>query len=148
MVMLLLMVFSSFGRIATANHRSSTSVQIPARQPAPSSGTGTAARILVFHREDKGAGVCEDLVVTAAGDVVYSNCGGGEEKQYTLSETNRQQLQTWILKFQAVNFDHTAPAQAGGTVTQLYLNGQGSKKATDFETQQMIDFAIAIGNSR
>jgi len=147
-VMLLLIVFSSFGRIATANHRTSSSGQNPPQQAAPSSGVGTSARVLVFHREDKRAGVCENLVITAEGDVVYSNCRSGEEKQHTLSETDRQQLKTWIQKFQAVNYDHTAPAQADGEQTQLYLNGQGSQKATDLEIQQMIDFASVIGNSR
>lgn len=142
--MLLLLALSSFGRIATANHTKPRGTPAVSQQPGPASGGATSARVLAFHREDKSAGWCEDLVISAAGDAVYSSCGKGIEKQYALSETERQQMQTWIQKFQAVNYGQTANNQADGTSTQLYLNGQGSHAAAETDTQRMIDFAAAL----
>lgn len=136
-VMLLLMALASFGRITSANRRTSRSGQTPA-------GQGSLARVLVFHREDRGSSLCEDLLISAVGDAIYSTCGNGVEKQYALNETERQQLQTWILEFRAVNYDHNDLSRVGGGKTQLYLNGQGVQRATDAETQQMIDFITAL----
>jgi len=144
-VMLLLMALSSFGRIAVASHSTSRGGQTPTQPGSLTSGVATAARVLVFHREDKSSILCEDLVITAAGDAVYSTCGNGVAKQYALSETEQQQLQSWIKKFQAVYYDHNAAPQADGKVAQLYLNGQGSQLATEVETRRMIDFATALG---
>jgi len=143
-VMLLLMVLTSFGRIARANHPASPSGQAPTPQAVLASGGGTAARVLNFHREDRGARLCEDLVITAVGDAIYSTCGNGVEKQYSLSEIERAQVQTWIETFQAVNYDRKDTIQADGAQIQLYVDGQGSQLATDAETQQMIDFAAAL----
>ena len=142
--MLLLLALSSFGRIATANHTRPRASQAFSQETYPASRGTASAKVLVFHREDQSAGWCEDLVISAAGDAVYSNCGKGVEKQYTLSEPERQQLQTWIGKFRAVNYDQKGNNQAGGTRTQLYLNGQGSKAAAEADTRRMIDFAAAV----
>ena len=136
-VMLLLLALTSFGRITSANRRSSPSGLTP-------TGQGLLARVLVFHREDRGSSWCEDLLISAVGDAVYSRCGNGVEKQYALNETERQQLQSWIQEFRAVNYDHNDMSQVDGSKTQLFLNGQGTQRATDAETQQMIDFITAL----
>jgi hypothetical protein len=117
-VMLLLMTLSSFGRIAMANHRTSPGGHTPTQQTYSSSSGLTAARVLDFHREDRGSSLCEDLVVTAVGDAIYSTCGNGVEKQYALNETERQQLQIWIKNYQAVNFDRGTDSQPDSAVTQ------------------------------
>jgi len=143
-LMLLLMALSSFGRIASANHRTPPGSQTPTQQTASSTGGATAAQTFVFHRDDRVAGLCEDLVITSTGDAIHSTCGKGVEKQHTLSEAERQQLQTWIKNYQAVNYDHSAASQPDGAITQLYLKELGSQKATELEIQRMIDFAIAL----
>lgn len=142
-IMLLLMVFTSLGRIAFANNRPPQDGHTTTQQSASSSG-GTAALVLVFHQEDNRAGSCEDLLITARGSAIYSTCQNAVEKQYTLSETERRRLLTWIENYLAVNYDDGAASQPDGAVTHLYLNGQGSKMATDLEVQQMIDFAKTL----
>src|SRR5690349_14889550 len=84
---------------------------------------GTAARALAFHLEEGSS--CEDLVITAAGDAVYSNCGNGTKKQYALSDAERAQLQAWLTQYSVVNYDPNTPGQTGTSKTQLYLNGRG-----------------------
>ncbi len=108
------------------------------------SGGGTAARVLFFHREGGGVISCEDLIITATGDAVYSTFGNGVEKQYGLSDTERAQLQGWIKQFQPINYDHNEEIQKSDLTTQLYLNGQGRQPADDAATQQIIDFAASL----
>jgi len=104
----------------------------------------TTARALVFHVEAKDS--CEDLVITATGGAVLSNCGNGMEKQYALNGSERGQLQAWVEQYSAVSYDHTNPSQAGGSKTQLYLNGRGSRQANEAEVQQLIDFADTLAS--
>jgi hypothetical protein len=116
-LMLVLMLSSSVIRIAGARHHPQPAAT-STLQVNPIAGGGTAAtRIFVFREEDSGSGICEDLVIPATGSAVYSNCGNGVEKQYTLSDSERSQLQGWITQFQAVNYDHTDHSQAGDVTT-------------------------------
>ena len=105
---------------------------------APLAG-GTTARVLVFHLEE--STLCEDLVVTAAGDAVYSNCWNGTEKQYALNSSEREQLQAWVQQYSTVNYEHDSPAQDSASKTQLYLNGSGSRQASEADIQKLVDFA-------
>ena len=143
-LMLLLIASSSLIRIAGASRRNTQEKKTPTPQVLPAGGGSTAARVLVFHRESTGANLCEDLVITAAGNAIYSTCGNGAEKQSALSETERVQLQSWIEQFQTVNYDYSDTAQADAITTHLFLNGQGSRQADDAETQQIIDFAAVM----
>jgi len=143
-VMLLLIASSSLIRVAGASRHTPQSGAIPTPQVSPVGGNGTVARVFVFRKEDSGSGICEDLAIPATGDAVYSNCGNGVEKQYTLSDSERGRLQDWIGQFQPVNYDHTDKTRTGDVTTQLYLNGQGSRRAGDADTQHMIDFATAL----
>ncbi len=130
-LMLLLMIFSLFLRASGAG-----------RGIGAQAGGGTAARILVFHHNDEN--LCEDLVITSAENAVFSNCGNGIEKQYVLSNTERAQLQNWIGNYKAVNYDHSDPAQAGTSMTRLYLDGRGNHQASDEEIQQLTNFAANL----
>jgi hypothetical protein len=103
---------------------------------------GTTARALVFHLDDGTS--CEDLVVTAAGEAVYSDCGNGTEKQYALNSSEREQLQAWVQQYSPVNYDHASPAQDGASKTQLYLNGRGSRQASEADIQKFVDFAETL----
>jgi hypothetical protein len=130
-LMLLLTIASLFVRVSGAG-----------RVTKAQANGGTATRILVFHHKD--GSLCEDLTITAAGNVVFSNCGNGIEKQYVLSSTERTQLKGWIEKYSAVNYDHNDNTQSSVLTDQLYLNGQGKQQADNVETQQMIGFATAL----
>ncbi|HET9911198.1 MAG TPA: hypothetical protein VFQ13_04865 [Anaerolineales bacterium] len=130
-VMLLLTIFSLFLRVSGVGRAARTQAS-----------AGTAARVLVFHHKD--ASLCEDLTITATGNVVFSNCGSGVEKQYVLSSMERTELKGWIEKYSAVNYDHNDNTQSSVLTDQLYLNGQGKQQADNVETQQMIGFATTL----
>jgi hypothetical protein len=132
-LMLLLTIFSLVLRVSGARQRTT----------AQASG-GTVANVLVFHLEERNS--CEDLVITAAGNAVFSNCGNSTEKQYALNSSERAQLQAWIDTYSAVKYDPNNPAQAGASKTQLYLNGRGSRQANEADIQQLIDFAETLAS--
>jgi hypothetical protein len=142
-LMLVLMLSSSIIRITGAS-RHTQGGGTPFPQVSLGNNGGTAARVFVFHREDSGVNVCEDLVITSSGNAVYSNCGNGMEEQYVLGDTERSQLDNWIQQFQPVNYNHTDPPQVGNVTNQLYLNGQGSQQASESDIRKMIYFAETL----
>jgi hypothetical protein len=143
LVMLLLILTSSFVRISGSNRRKNSASQT-ATPASLASGTGTAARLLVFHDENASSGTCEDLVIDTNGNAVYSNCGQGIEKQYALDNSEQTLLASWVQYYQPINYDHTDPATSGNVTIQLYLNGQGSHLAGDSATQQLSEFAKTL----
>ena len=141
-LMLVLMLSSSIIRIAGANRNAQSGAMLTPQ--VNSTGSGSTARAFVFHKVDSISGTCVDLVISAMGNAVYSNCGHGGEKQYDLNNSELLQLQKWIKQYQPVNYDHTDNALAGIVTTQLYLNGQGNQQASNVDTQHIIEFAIAM----
>ena len=132
-LMLLLTILSLVLRVSGA--RRGTTAQLAG---------GTTARVLAFHLKERTS--CEDLVVTAAGDAVYSDCGNGTEKQYALNESERAQLQAWVTQYRVVNYHHDTPGPAGTSKTQLYLNGRGNRQASEAEIEKLVDFAQTLAS--
>ena len=143
-LMLLLIASSSVIRFAGARRQSPQSTGTPAPESIPVGNGSTASPVLVFHQENSGTNICEDLTITSLGNTVYTNCGRGVEKQYILSETEQMQLNNWVGQFKQINYDHSDNAQTGTIATQLSLNGHGVILANDTETQQIIDFAESL----
>ena len=76
-------------------------------------------------------------MIPAAGSAIFSNCGNGVEKQYSLSDIEQGRLQNWLAQFQSVNDYHTT----GNVSIQLYLNGRGGQAASNSDIQSMVQFA-------
>jgi len=137
-LMFLLIVSSSFIRVAGASRHPQSVTPTP--QVNSAGNGGTATRVFVFHREDTRVGTCADLVIPAVGSAVYSNCGKGIETQYNLSNSEHAQLQAWISQFQPINNEHSVDSIS----TQLYLNGQGNQAASETDIQSMVHFAETL----
>jgi hypothetical protein len=144
LVMFLLIGSSSVIGIAGIRQPLVRGFVMPPADSLPTSEGGVAARVLMFHLEESGSGLCENLTVTTSGNAVYSSCNTSTEKQYVLSSTENVQLRSWVEEFQAVDFDYSSKTGAGNKTVQLYLNGQGSRRASDAETQQLLDFATTL----
>lgn len=143
-LMLLLIISSAVIRITGVSRPITPGKEAPTQQVGTGNGEGLAARVLVFHREGSGVNPCEDLVIAASGNAVFGNCGNGMEKQYALNEEERVQLQTWLEKLKAVNYEHKDETSASGVKIQLYLNGRGNRQASDSEIQQLVAFADGL----
>src|SRR5215208_5050823 len=113
-LMLLLVVASTVIRLTGMSRPITPGKETPAPQVGIGNGEGTAARALVFHRRGNGANACEDLVIAAPRNAVLGNCGSGIEKQYSLNEEERAQLQTWLEKLKAINYEHKDETSADG----------------------------------
>jgi len=143
LVMLLLIASSSVLSVLGSRRRASASSISVTSTPdnIPVSG-GMAAISLKFHREDSETKLCEDLVITSAGDAIYSDCNAGTNNRYRLNDTERTQLDGWLQSFKQINYDNAG--QQGKMNIQLFLNGQGSQVASDTNIQQLIVFVEAL----
>lgn len=112
--------------------------------PLVAVGNGLSAKALTLHRQGGATSVCDDLVVTVTGDAVLAGCSNGVEQQYRLSDTERQQLTTWLDTLQSINYDSTASSQAGALDSRLYLNAHGTKVVTQADRQAVLAFASAL----
>lgn len=147
LIMLLLILSSSFIRISGANRRKTAASKTPT--PTSAADTGgtipgvgeTAAISLSFHYEDSEASTCEDLTIASNWNVVYSDCTHGIYREYTLTSSEQTLLQDWLDYFQQVEYDHPLVSQTGSTDTQLFLNGVGTHPADDAANQQIENFA-------
>jgi hypothetical protein len=144
LVMFLLIGSSSVIGIAGIHQPLVRGVAIPPADSISASEEGAAPRVLMFHLGESGSGLCENLTVTTAGNAFYSSCDTSTERQYILSSMENAQLQNWVKQFQAVDFDRSSKTGTGNKTVQLYLNGQGSRQASDAETQQLVDFATTL----
>ena len=142
LIMLLLIVSSSVLSVLGARRRTSSNNITSTPDSVSVGGGGMAAINLKFHREDIGANVCEDLVITSAGDAIYSDCAASTNLRYTLNDIERTQLDGWIQSFKQINYDNTD--QQGNMTIQLFLNGQGNQPLNNTATQQLINFATAL----
>jgi len=142
LVMLLLIASSSVLSVLGASRRTSSNIVTSTPDSVPVDGGGMAAINLKFHREDSGTNVCEDLVITSAGDAIYSDCAASTNLRYTLNDIERAQLDGWIQSFERINYDNTS--QQGNVTIQLFLNGQGNQSPNNTATQQLINFATAL----
>ena len=141
--MLLLLLAGGASRVATKNIRKPATVEpTPLQSGSPSQSL--PARVLIFHREGGVDGVCDDLVVTAAGAAVLSACAGGDEQQYQLSTIEKQQLNSWLGAYKPFDYDSGKPANPEDMITKLSLNGHGEQVASEVDLQQFIGFATKV----
>jgi hypothetical protein len=140
LIMLLLILSSSFIRIMGSNRRKSAT-----KTPTPTSaaaGVGEMpALTLSYHYEDTVGKTCQDLTISAIGKAVYSDCLKGTNKDYTLSSSEMSLLQGWSGHFQTIQYDHPLLTKTGKVDTQLFLNGTGSTQADDNVDQRIENFA-------
>jgi len=104
--------------------------------PVVRTAGGLSARALTLHRQNDGASICDDLVVTVTGDAVLTGCGSGVEQQYRLSDAERLQLTTWLDTLQSINYETAS--------SRLYLNAHGAEAVTQADRQSVMDFATAL----
>jgi hypothetical protein len=142
-LMLLLIASSSVIRIAGARHQSPQEIPTPTAESIPGVG-GTVALVLTFHREESGTGPCEDLSITAAEDVIYSNCRQGVSKRYALNDAERVQLKNLVETYKTIQYERSDKPGNSSISVQLFLNGQGDRAASNAEIQQIIDFVNAL----
>ena len=140
LLMLILILTSSFVRISGSNRRKSAS-KTPTPTSAPAGVGEMPALILSYHHADGGAKVCQDLTISSIGNAVYSNCLNNTNQQYSLSASEMSLLQGWMDYFQTIQYDHPLVTKTGNMDTKLFLNGVGTTQADDAADQRIENFA-------
>jgi hypothetical protein len=137
--MLLLILTSSFVRISRSNRRSN--VATTTSTAGLVSGMDASARVLTFHDEDPASGICGDLVVTATGEAVYTDCILGTEKQYAFNSSEKSLIRSFLEYYQPINDHKDGSTETGSEIFDLYLNGQGVNAADAAAVKQLETFS-------
>jgi len=109
--------------------------------PAPSGDSQGSSTILTWSRDGGFAGFCDELKVSASGEVTTSSCRSAASRTAKLSNGDLARLDGWRASFGAVAIEMRDSAAADGLMSKLTLAGAGSGKPTGSEQQQMLDWA-------
>jgi hypothetical protein len=109
--------------------------------PAPSGDSQGSSAVLTWSRDGGFAGFCDELKVSASGDLTISSCRSAASRTGKLSNGDLARLDRWRASFGAVAIEMTDSAAADALTLQLTLAGAGSGKPTESEQQQMLDWA-------
>ncbi len=100
--------------------------------------------VLSLHREGGLAGVCEDILITASGEVTITTCDGVSligEAGGQLDEAQLVTLINWASTYAGFEADFNDEVPVDGLANHLVFNGQGDVLAGDAEQQEMLAFA-------
>lgn len=125
----------------------SGAVPMPATAPAEINapaelGASNDGVLLIWHRSDEAAGICEVLTASTGGALQAGPCNA-EPVVARLNEDERLQLQTWAVRYGPVVLVVGDPA-AEALFTTLEMNGLGSEQPSEAEQQQMLAWAQAV----
>ncbi len=120
---------------------------LAACQPAAPTAGGSAAPddiVLSWHREGGIAGFCDDLTITAGGEVTATSCmgrEGGMVASAQLDAMQQAQLDEWVGTLGPVEIEQTDDAVADSMTVGLTLAGRGSDTPDAATEQALLDFA-------
>jgi hypothetical protein len=117
-----------------------TATTAPAEVSASAAdSTSNEGVLLIWHRSDESAGICEVLTASTGGALQAGPCNA-EPTVARLNEDERLQLQTWAVRYGSIVLVVGDPA-AEALFTTLEMNGLGSEQPSEAEQQQMLAWA-------
>jgi hypothetical protein len=114
--------------------------------PSAPGGEGDSTVVLSWNRDGGFAGFCDELKVTAAGDVTASTCRATGVKTRTLSSADRTRLSEWRRRFGAVSITSGDTGSADGLSVKLTLSGTGGDQPSAAQRQELFDWAQRVYN--
>ena len=120
---------------------------LAACQPAAPTAGGSANPddiVLSWHREGGIAGFCDDLTITAGGEVTATSCmgrEGGMVASAQLDATQQAQLEQWVGTLGAFEVEQSDDAVADSMTVGLTFKGRGSGTPNAATEQALLDFA-------
>lgn len=115
--------------------------------PGPGSGADPDAIVLSWHREGGLAGFCDELTVTAGGEVTASSCmarEGGVVASAQLDAVQQAQLDEWVGTLEPFEVEQTDDAVADAMTVGLTFKGRGSDAPNPAAQQALLDFASTL----
>ncbi len=97
--------------------------------------------VLIWEREGGFAGFCDRVIVYASAPAQVFNCKGETKTTFSLTETQRAQLDVWLATYQPIDYTQSDPAVADAMTITLFLAGGGSQQADAAVIQKIMEFA-------
>ena len=100
---------------------------------------------LSWYREGGIAGFCDEMKVSAAGEVTATSCRpAGARKSGKLSKKNLARLDRWRTSFGSVVIERKDPPGNDTMTVTLTLKGTGNRRPTESERQELLDWAQSV----
>ncbi len=111
---------------------------------APDDSPRNATVVLSWSREGGFAGFCDELKVTAAGDVTASTCKATGVKTRKLPTEDLARLNHWRRTFGRVDATSTDSGTADAMTLKIVLAGTGRDRLSDAQRAELLDWAQRI----
>jgi len=100
--------------------------------------------VLTWGRYGGFAGFCDDMQISASGEVRVQSCRNKSEKIGRLSSDDLRRLDEWRRSFGSVVIESKDGAVADSMSVKLTLNGTGKGQPTDMQRREILDWAQRV----
>ena len=100
--------------------------------------------VLTWGRYGGLAGFCDEMQVSASGEVRVQSCRPKTEKVGKLTSDDSRRLDEWRKSFGAVVIESKDGAVADGMSLMLTLNGTGSGQPNDTQRREILEWAERV----
>lgn len=111
---------------------------------APGDGVQDSTVVLSWKRDGGFAGFCDELKITASGDVTASTCRTPGVKARTLPTNELTRLNEWRRAFGPVSITSRDDAPADAMTLTLTLSGTGDGQPSEAQRLELLDWAQRI----
>jgi len=100
--------------------------------------------VLTWGRYGGVAGFCDEMQVSASGEVRVQSCRNKSEKTGKLSSDDSRRLDEWKRSFGSVVIESKDGAVADAMSVMLTLNGTGKTQPTDMQRREILEWAQTV----
>jgi hypothetical protein len=111
---------------------------------APQDSQQDSAVVLSWNRDGGFAGFCDELKITASGDVTASTCRTPGSRTRKLSNGDLTRLNEWRKAFGTVSITSGDAGSADAMTLKLTLAGTGRDEPSPAQRQELLDWAQRI----
>jgi hypothetical protein len=111
---------------------------------APQDDQPDSAVVLSWNRDGGFAGFCDELKVTAAGNVTASSCRTPGSRSRRLPSDELTRLNDWRKRFGSVSITSGDSGSADGMTLKLTLTGGGRDEPSAAQRQELLEWAQRI----
>jgi hypothetical protein len=113
---------------------------------APEGGEAGSTVVVSWNRDGGFAGFCDELKITAAGDVTASSCRTTGTRTRKLASADLTRLNEWRGNFGAVSITSGDSGSADGMTVKLTLSGKGRDQPSASQRQELLEWVQRVYN--
>jgi hypothetical protein len=100
--------------------------------------------VLTWRRSGGIAGFCDEMQISASGEVRIQSCRSNAEKVGKLASDDLQRLNEWRRSFGSVVIEFSDGGLADGMNQKLTLKGTGSGQPADAQRREILEWAQRV----